>query len=177
MSKIRNLRAALVLGLALIAAPAAQASVGFGVHGGWSFPANGFNGAKSAVPYFGFELLAGIAKSDAFQLGAFYDNTKTYWDSGATGETPFIGGVVRIELQALKGFFVDFKVGSTHTDNGSVDSDNALGFGVGLGYRIALGKVVSLKPRFQYRSLPANFGSTSNAQSMMDGSLLLAFLF
>ncbi|MCC7442509.1 MAG: hypothetical protein IT285_12805 [Bdellovibrionales bacterium] len=175
--QVRSFAAAALLASFVALSPAAQASVGLGVHGGWTFKSGGFSGAKMANPYFGAEILAGIAKSDAFQLGAFYDHSTMYFDDGATGKVPFIGGLVRIELQSLKGLFVDFKVGSTYTDTGSSESDSALGFGFGGGYRIALGKVVSLKPRIQYRSLPDVDGNVSLAQSTIDATFLLAFLF
>jgi hypothetical protein len=173
----RLLAVAAFLGCIGLAPSQAHASAGFDVWGGWTFNGGGFGTIKPVNPSYGFEVLAGIAKSDAFQLGFFYDMTTLYFDSGASGSVPFLGGVVRVELQSLKGLFVDFKVGSTHTNNGSTNSDNALGFGFGAGYRIPLGKVVSLKPHVEYRSLPNVVGSVSTSQTALDSAFMLSFLF
>lgn len=158
---------ALALAGSWIAAPAAHA-ITVSAEGGWSSVSGAaYNSAKSSGTNYGGALRMSVAPM--IEAGAFYKKGSVDLNAGGNTSTQFYGLTVQGNLPAL--FFVEGRLGM-HSFTGS---DNAIGYGAGLGYNFLSAGIVKLSAVGAYQSAPskASGSSTTVAGTNFDINLRL----
>ena len=172
MKKI--LGSAVVFAFIIASAPAHAFTVA--AHGGFAFPGgDAYAGVESPAFQWGGELTFGL--SDIFQLGGFYQQIGFSPENGTTDSTlRFYGAVARVSPPATD-IFVDAKLGFDTVSVGDTSTDSTFAFGLGAGYIIGLGPLVSLMPRVGYYSLPVGEDPNSVSGHTFDATLLVSLGF
>jgi hypothetical protein len=156
----------------LIAAPSAHAFT-LTASAGLPFSMSGNNDAWKSPGYtLGAEVLADYA---SVELGATYQYLKFGADTAAQdSKISFYGGVARVTIP-LTGAFADVKAGASHPSSPSV-FDGGFSYGVGVGYTLSLGPVLSLRPRLGYLHLNEKraSGAASQDRNYLEAGVLLS---
>jgi hypothetical protein len=146
--------------------------------GGISFGRNsGFNDIKVPSPTFGAEYTFSVGRH--LQLGGFFDHELIHFSDSTAGSINFVGLLVRYHFvdSDKSGPFVYGKAGLGSMSTNTMNPNQNLSFGSGLGYQIAINSVLSFSPRMGVSFLPDSPASGAAREARYDGGIMISFHF
>jgi hypothetical protein len=146
--------------------------------GGLSFGRNsGFNEVKVPSPTFGAEYT--FSAGSHVQLGGFFDRELLHFNDNTSGSLNFMGALVRYHFVGSdrSGPFVYGKAGLGSMSNNTMNANQNLSFGSGVGYQIVLNSVLSVGPRMGVSFLPDSPAAGAAREARYDGGIMISFHF